>query len=142
MRGVFLFLILGLCLPAWSYPGGSAVSLGSNPLFAHGGSVGVNTDVTVFTAPADQIMVITDISCELSLMVRIKTDTGAVLGEYGIGMPDLYNHPGNAQGYSFQSGLPVQPTQALVIETESAYRECDTSTYRLRYTLSGYSAQP
>jgi hypothetical protein len=111
----------------------------------------VNTDVTVFTAPADQIMVITDISlgitqtsrsCELSLMVRIKTDTGAVLGEYGIGMPDLYNHPGNAQGYSFQSGLPVQPTQALVIETESAYRECDTSTYRLRYTLSGYSAQP
>ncbi len=151
MRSVFLILFLGLGLPAWSYPSGPAVSLGSNPVFAHGGNVGLDSNVTIFTAPSDQIMVITDVSlgitqtarsCEASLMVRLKTDTELVLAEFGVGMPDLYNHPGNTQGYSFQSGLPVQPGQALIIQTETAYRECSSAYYQVRYTVSGYRAQP
>jgi hypothetical protein len=144
-----LALLPGLAL---AYPGATAVSLGSNPVFSHGGNMGVEAEsTTVFTAPADQVQVITDVSlgitqtsrsCELSVTVRLKNDLDEVLAEFAIGMPDLYNHPGNTQGYHFVSGLAVNPGQSLVIETERSYRECDASSYRLRYTLAGYRAQP
>ncbi len=136
---------------ASAYPGGTAVSLGSNPLFSHGGNMGPTDSSTVFSAPSDQIMVITDVTlgltqaarnCEMSLSVTLKTSTEDVLAEFAIGMPDLNNHPGTAQGYHFVSGIPILPGQSLVIETTEKYAECSSSIYRLRYTLAGYSAQP
>jgi len=151
MRILWLIPIVALATPAGAYPGGTSVSLGTNPVFAHGGNLGIAANTTVFTAPADQIKIVTDItlgltqtsrSCELSLTVRLKTDEDVVLAEFGVGMPDLYNHPGSAQGYHFQSGLPLAAGQSLIVETETAYQECSSSYYRLRYTISGYSAQP
>ena len=152
MRGILtLLLFFGSCT-ALAYPGTPAVSLGTNPIFSYGGNMGIETETTtVFLAPVDQIMVITDIalgmtqtsrSCEVMVAVQLLNGADDVLAEFAIGMADLYNHPGNAQGYHFNSGIPVQPTDTLRLKTTRTYRECSAETYQLRYTIAGYKAQP
>jgi hypothetical protein len=152
MSTLLTFLLLFAPSVALAYPGATAVSLGTNPVFSHGGNMGIETETTtVFLAPSDQIMVITDIalgmtqtsrSCEVMVAVQFLNDADEVLGEFAIGMADLYNHPGTAQGYHFNSGIPIQPGDSLRLKTTRTYRECGAETYQLRYTISGYKAQP
>lgn len=152
MRSLLTALLFFGTSTARAYPGTSAVSLGTNPVFSYGGNMGIETETTtVFLAPVDQIMVITDIalgmtqtsrSCEVMVAVQLMNDADEVLAEFAIGMADLYNHPGNAQGYHFNSGIPIHPADTLRVKTTRTYQECSSDTYRLRYTVSGYKAQP
>ena len=129
---------------AIGYPAGAAVSMGTNPVLAVGGVVSSGTD-DLFTAPADQDVVVTDVwltmanrSC--SADVQFTTTGDATLSRlkvfsyfYEATYEATNSHPGSIQ-HSFGSGLPLPAGQTLRI-TESG--GCS-----IAYTVSGYYAQP
>ena len=64
-----------------AFPQGPNVSIGSNPLFSFGGTVS-NGTTTVFAAPSDQMMIVTDLilstnneSCTSDLTLAISSGT-------------------------------------------------------------------
>ena len=73
---------------AIGYPAGAAVSLGSNPLWTYGGSLrsasSSDTPTTLFDAPSDQDMVLTDLSLGSTdagaYPIGLLLDDGTVLG--------------------------------------------------------------
>ncbi len=137
---------------AIGYPAGSVVSYGSNPVVAIGGTI---TDVgssTLFTAPADQSIVITDVALGLSISdsyvcygryrVELRTGGGDVLGVYAIGGSEATRHPSESTNISYSSGLPVPPGESLEIQVSEVLRNCSGSASTTTYSLSGYYAQP
>jgi hypothetical protein len=129
---------------AIGYPAGPAVSAGSNPVLAIGGTISSAT-ADLFTAPGDQDVVVTDVwltianrSC--SSDVLIATSAGATVATiklfsyfYESTYEATNSHPSSVQ-HSFGSGLPLPAGQTLQI-TESG--GCSVA-----YTISGYYAQP
>ncbi len=150
--GLALALGLSIRMPlASGYPGGSSVSLGSNPVFSYGGSVSKGGSGTVLTAPSDMDMVVTDVSlgmfapsdhyCKQVLSVQLRRDDGTVLGQYPVLM-DIYRHGiSSNQTVNMQSGLRVPAGESLTLAVEEgAHETC--SSGRVDYALSGYYAQP
>ena len=148
---VALSICLGLSVQitdAIGYPA-SAVSLGENPVFSTGGSVGPGATETALIAPEGMDYVITDLSlgvysthhyCKQLLGVRLSLDDGTVLGRYGA-LLDVYRHGGLwSRDVSMNSGIRVPAGQNLNISTEVGATEGCTGQ-RLDYTLSGYTAQ-
>jgi hypothetical protein len=130
-----------------AFPQGANVSMGSNPLFSFGGTVSNNT-TTLFTAPSDQIMVVTDIllsmtqdSCKST--VSFTTTSGLTLGTINLHSKQIdtggsYNRaaltgPTQTQ-HAFNSGLPLSIGDTLEI--------IESGNCGVGYTVSGYYAQP
>jgi hypothetical protein len=116
---------------AIGYPAGSAVSLGSNPVWSVGGTPSATETLT---APADQDMIITDVHYsntdggDLTLDMQIS---GTTVGAF------ISDHWYDRALTSLQSGIRVPAGETMTM-TFSAYYGLDRS----RYTLSGYYAQP
>ncbi len=129
------------------YPSGAAVGYGQNPLVAQGGSLSGDS-VEVFTAPSDQVIVVTDLLISTSgsdgyaactPVVELNTSGGQLLGRYRIASYTSYVSavnftPANVS-HSFVSGLPVPPGETLTISGA-------TSTCTVDFSVSGYFAQP
>ncbi len=126
---------------ATAFPTGPSVGYGSNPVFAIGGRL-TNTTLEIATAPADQLMVITDVVLSLDYGnycysdVDLTTSGGETLSAYSFGRWEIYN--GGQQDkitHAYLSGLPVPPGETLSIsDTDS---DCGLS-----YSISGYYAHP
>jgi len=142
-----LAVALGFSLassPAIGYPAGAAVSSGTNPVLAVGGVISSSTD-DLFTAPADQDVVVTDVwltmnnrSC--SADIELTTTGGATVSTlkvfsyfYESTYEATNTHPGSIQ-HSFGSGLPLPAGETLQISESGG---CSVA-----YTVSGYYAHP
>ena len=136
--GIHLVLITGLALalgfsiastPAVGYPT-TAISYGSNPLWATGGQVVTGTTGTVFTAPAEYDAVLTDIAIDVDNYARVslKLSDGTVVSRHqildSVGMVDR----------SLVSGIKIPAGQSLQMQHEWGYT--------VYYSISGYYGQP
>jgi hypothetical protein len=128
-------------LPATGYPAGATVSLGSNPLWSEGGTIGSGTtDLPIVTAPADQALVVTDLlvsgecnSCNVQVVLKAGSRTIGSVRLYSYATGGNYSSSPRWIGHSFSSGLVVPAGETLTMST---------TEYRIDYTLSGYYAQP
>jgi hypothetical protein len=164
-----LFLITGLALglgytmassSATGYPAGAAVSAGSNPVVSAGGSVIHGSDEVVLTAPSDQALVLTDvllasytdIDCKRTHHTTIQSSSGEVLGEFETSSAFIYKYydvesdGGLMVSHRFGSGLVVAPGETVSLSVSQtgqySYVGCSSSDYGVRYSVSGYLAQP
>ena len=124
--------------PAVGYPAGAAISTGSNPLWTYGGEVSTGgVGVTVFTAPADQDMVLTDISLstdyDFDIAPSLLLDDGTELGYWVINGMRSASHTAAPVHMSMNSGIRIPQGRSLQINSGGSV---------LRYSLSGYYAQP
>jgi hypothetical protein len=129
---------------AQALPQTQNISLGSNPLFTLGGTIS-NTTTTLFTAPNDQMMVITDIiltmnsnSCGSTL--ELTNSNATTLSMFKL---HSYNHLGGYRAaqsqvssiqHAFNSGISVNPNDSLDIS--------ESGSCNVAYTISGYYAHP
>ena len=121
---------------AVGYPSGAAVSVGTNPLWTYGGETsGFST--TVFTAPADQDMVLTDLSLstdyDYDIAPRLTLDDGTELGYWVINGSRAASHTSGAVNFAMTSGIRIPQGQSLVFYPSGA---------TVRYSFSGYYARP
>jgi hypothetical protein len=145
---------------AMGYPGGAMVSYGGDPVVSAGGSVGDTTTTTLFTAPADQDIVITDmvltvndtnVYCTTSYTASLVTDAGATLGTTSVGLSRQPQGGGYAAGsYSryhpfvpiqMHSGVRVPAGQSVDLSvTRRMENNCDSP--QMHYLVSGTYVQP
>jgi F0F1-type ATP synthase assembly protein I len=139
--------------PAQGYPAGAAISSGSNPVVSTGGRLtGDGGSLTVFTAPAEHDLIVTDVvltgavtgyDCRGQVSVQLKrADTAETLARFTV---DNRTHDYSQSGLvdsHFVSGIVVPAGVNLALETSLNYHTCSTSYYHVDYTLSGYLAQP
>ena len=137
-----MFIILW-SLQAWASP---TTNTGINPIVSSAGG----TSGTLFVAPSDQIIVISDVvlsatgnngndnSCVSHIQISISS--GDIIGDFRLSS-DGYD--GRAVGgqqtpsnimHSFRSGLPVPVSETASISISG---QCSIS-----YTISGYYAKP
>ena len=154
-----IVLLLG-GLTAWTfspgnavgYPAGSAISTGSNPVTANGGRLPYSGgSETVFTAPADQNIVVTDVvltgvitsyDCRAQSSVILSTPSGPHLARFSVDMRTYSQSSTGVVTAHYQSGLPVAAGESLTIETSSNFTSCSSSDLAVDYSISGYLAQP
>ena len=129
---------------AIGYPAGSAVSLGANPVWSVGGTIGGEI-VTVLTAPLDQAGVVTDVAITsrgsdpicFSTVTLLAPD-GTIAAQYRVQAKTHSTSsaawPGTSVVQSLSSGIAVAPGDTLRIS--------EAGTCTVSYTLSGYYAQP
>jgi hypothetical protein len=127
----------------------AAVSLGANPVWSVGGTLGEDI-VTVLTAPSDQAAIMTDValtatghagSYPCTTTVTLLDDDATISAAY-----QLASYTRSSSGswaptsvvQSLSSGIAVAPGDTLRISVAST---C-TSSFAAAYTLSGYYAQP
>ncbi len=143
---------------ASGYPS-SAISRGTNPVMAAGGSTSMPTSgtatATLVTAPTDQDIIVTDLaisgtsdwsSCSERWPVSLSTSEGTNVGEYtaGIGSTNDYSFPKELELH-LVAGIRVPAGESLQLST---YRDewggsCSWSrTATIRWAISGYHAQP
>ena len=146
--------------PAAGYPAGPAVSVGSNPVVSAGGSIVTGESDAVLTAPGDQDLILTDliltsyslISCKRTHSNTLVLSSGEVLGHFetssGNSMRyyDYETDSGMSIAHSFSAGLRIPAGETLtlsVTETGNYGSSCgSSSSYGVRYSVSGYLAQP
>ena len=162
-----LSLTLGLVLTsgeAIGYPAGAAISGASNPVVSIGGTAySTEPAKPLLIAPADQVLVVTDVvltstsnmTCKRSHKSELSTSSGAVVGQFetSSGIVSTYAHywaiasDGTNITHTYDSGLRLDPGETLflgVIETDSYTHDgCDSpGSHGVRYSISGYYAQP
>ena len=115
---------------------GPMVVSGNNPIVSKGGSRGSSaTEETLFTAPSDQVINITDIDFTVyygsyGCYPTLKTSSGDVLGSWFVRQDEN-------MVISKSSGLIVPAGESLIISGT-----CGHSSNRLYYSISGhYAAQ-
>jgi hypothetical protein len=145
---------LGLSLSssdAIGYPAGAAVSLGSNPVTSTGGSLEPWSTTEIATAPADADLVLTDLilgvtssnyGCRASFAVHVEDDLGQVLGVFGLSRGELTQTEPTSLVSNFNSGIRVAAGRTASIRVDSHYDNCGSSYWQIRYTATGYHAQP
>jgi len=149
---------------AVGYPGGAAISKGENPIYSTGGKVEFNVDSPttasgIVTAPTDQELVITDVYfsmgsghsyCAMRAEVDLLIDGEQVAAYAPISpMANLsYNvfllSRDNQQTLASGIRIPAGSTLDFRLDDFDSFgSHCDGDYGQtLRYTLSGYYAQP
>ena len=126
---------------AAAFPQGPSVSYGSNPVLSVGGSIS-SAGTTLFTAPSDQMIVISDLLLTMnnhncSSTINLVTSSGDTLATVDLlSYFNAFQHysrtnsqPTSIQ-HSFRSGLPISPGDSIEIVESGG---CDVA-----YTVSGY----
>jgi len=138
---------------ASGYPVGSAVSLGSNPIFSAAGELTGSSTASIGTVPSDQTLIITDVilssgngdaSCYANTAVSIQAD-GVDQGRFSVG---VVHDTRSASSWnpqlvaSLQSGIRLPPGSTIQIVTDQRYAFwCESGVFHVDYTVSGYYAQ-
>ena len=120
---------------AVGYPAGAAVSMGTNPLWSHGGTTS-SSGIVLFSAPSDRDMVLTDLS--LSAQYPYSTKVGVVVGgstagHWIVSGKSSQAYQVSAHSMAMTSGIRVPAGQDLQLTTEGI---------DISYAMSGYYAQP
>ena len=141
-------LILSIGFVFHGYPNaraynGPSVNLGNNPVVSMGGS----SAGTLFTAPSDQMIVISDIVLTASGSsswqpctsdVEINSQAGTTLGSFKMTSDsngsEGATHGGSTISHAFVGGIPVPAGENVTIAISG---NCS-----VRYLVSGYYAQP
>jgi hypothetical protein len=140
-----------------AYPGGAAVSYGSNPVWAVGGYVNGDDTREIRTAPADQTLIVTDVhltmsdddmgwDCMAKWVIDLETG-GSSLGSFALQQSrhhsggDSFTPGQTVANATFSSGLPVPAGQALSLVVDQVGTTGCTGEVRVHYTISGYIAQ-
>ena len=132
---------------SFALPQGPSVNVGSNPIFSYGGTIS-NSTTTLFTAPSDQTMIVTDVVLTMAEQtctstITLNTSAGNVssfklyskfysAGD-GYGRSATSIEP-KSISHSFNSGVPISLSDSLDIVESGG---CNVS-----YTVSGYYAHP
>ena len=129
---------------AQAIPSTQTISYGSNPVFSVGGVIS-NASSTVITAPADQMMVVTDVVLSMNnntctSQVNFTDSSGTVVSSFKLhsklrdsGYGATHAGPSSIQ-HAFNSGIPVAALDMLTI--------AESGSCAVAYTLSGYYARP
>jgi hypothetical protein len=167
--GLIATLALGLGFSlasseAIGYPAGSAISFRDNPVVSIGGTAYSDEAAKIlFTAPADQDLIITDVvlsstsnlKCQRTHKTEISTSSGDVLGQFETssgytrtwGSSWGASSDGRAIAHSYEAGLRVAAGDTLlvgVVQTDLYTVDgCGSvGSYGVRYSVSGYHSQP
>ena len=85
-------------------------------------------------------------SCDGELSVSLSDSSGTALAEYVVVRPEFGNnsasHSGAVITVTLNSGIPLAPNETLQVATQLLNQACTYTSYQLRYTVSGYYAQP
>ncbi len=149
---------------AVGYPAGSAISFHNNPVVSIGGTAYSDEAAKVlFTAPADQDLIITDVVigstsnllCQRTHKTEISTSSGDVLGQFETssgytktrGSSWGTSSDGRSVNHSYVAGLRVAAGETLLVGVEQSglytVDSCDSSdSHGVRYSISGYHSQP
>ena len=143
---------------AVGYPAGAAVSMGSHPVFSVAGTINSGETPLLVTTGADQDLIITDVQLQLSDIddgfdcmtkwhVELQADS-AVVGSWALRQ---YRHFSDGDSYtpgaayidsSYRSGIRVSGGSELVLSATRTNSSSCSGGSDVRYTLSGYYAQP
>ena len=131
------------------------ISYGQNPIINIGGTAYDNETKTIFTAPSNQDIIVTDIVLTSSSgSVRCKTShksefilsTGPILGQFETETGYYNGTHGGSTGlsiqHSFQSGIRIPAGTDLtffVTQTDTYGNNCGVTG--VRYMIAGYYAQ-
>ena len=135
----------------------SSVGYGQNPVVAIGGTAYSGETKTLFTAPSDQDIIVTDLvlssyspmSCKRNHKSELILTSGAILGQFethsSISRGSYSSSVGMSIQHAFSSGIRIPAGDSLTIfVTETGYdgASCGgSSSYGVRYMVSGYNAQ-
>jgi len=149
-----LIVLAGLPI-AEAHPGGSAISLGSNPIRSATGEI--DLDVTtyatgVISAPSDQDLVLTDIILGMALenngakitgTIVLEDGSGTRLAGYAVrsGSVDQTYSVGVSQQYAGPTGIVVPAGSSVTIRWQRLDGDMELY-FNVMYTLSGYLVQP
>ncbi|MCP4816769.1 MAG: hypothetical protein GY888_30015, partial [Planctomycetaceae bacterium] len=149
--GVLATMALGPS-SAEGYPAAASVSYGHNPVMASGGSLPMGESITVFSAPADQDIIITDVVltpdaadyyCMAGIQFRLALGSGASVGTYSMQIKSDYD-----RGYTsfsqnviaqYASGIRIPAGDSLQASADFRYEySCDSGSISVSYAMSGY----
>lgn len=151
---------LGLAMStgtAIGYPAGPSVSSGSNPIVSSGGLVYAGESTTVFTAPADQDVIVTDVllssnssgQCLRAHQSTLTLSSGTVVGKFDTSSSwikqyyDWDSSAGLSVNHTYGSGLRVPAGESLSLSaTQTSAGGACSGTYGVAYSLSGYHSRP
>jgi hypothetical protein len=150
-------VVLGATLTSANALPSASIGYGQNPLVSIGGTTYDGETKVLFTAPADQDIIIKDIvltsssnmTCKRAHKSEFILGSGAVLGQFETSSASSNGSYGMAGGisvqHSFASGLRVPAGDTLTfMVTQSATNgsSCGGNTvYGVRYMVAGYYAQ-
>jgi len=145
---------------AVGYPAGGAVSMGTNPIVSSGGVVYVSGSTTLFEAPIDQDVIITDIiltsqsnlECKRSHRTELSLGSGESVASFitsaaaGRRYYDYDSSSGGSIQHSFGAGLRVAAGEVVrmaVFQSAAQGDYCSSAdSYGVHYAITGYHAQP
>jgi hypothetical protein len=146
---------LGAASTAEAHPGGSAISLGSNPIRSASGEV--DLDVTtyaanVISAPSGQDLVLTDIilgmaqenaGAKITGTIVLEDGSGTRLAGYAVRAASVDQNfiVGVSQQYAGPTGIVVPAGSSVTIRWQRLDGDLD-GYFNVMYTLSGYLVQP
>lgn len=140
---------------AIGYPGGAAVSSGSNPIRSATGHWDLtgptDSESGVISAPEGHDLVLTDImvgltqndqGCWASGRFQLKDSSGVEVATIPIHNGHMYNAQNRPLQLKFDSGIRVPAGTVLDAEWNFVVHNCSMSSYDLSYVLSGYLSTP
>jgi hypothetical protein len=153
---VAVVLFLGFLSPtASAYPAGATVSTGFNPIRSVAGVLNLGTSTTVvdvIAAPADQDLILTEVSLGIavtgnSVMFsgygKLIGSDGLTYAVYSSASGRLYDGmPTPSLQYVGPTGVRIPAGVSLTLEWVSTYTSHSLVNYHWAYTLGGYLAQP
>ena len=162
--GLVATLALGLGVSVASsdavgYPAGPAGSMGQNPIVTSGGTVNAGGSATLFSAPADQDLIITDIvltsgstiTCKREHRTELSHSGGGTLGHFVTSSASgrQYNQYDSSSAtaiqHAFGSGLRVPAGSSVTLtvqQTAAQGPSCGVDTdYGVSFAVAGYLAQ-
>ena len=144
---------------AVGYPAAAAISGGVNPVQSFAGNIPGTGSTSLFTVPAEQDFIVTDISfaatstdtdCMDMIDAQLTTESGAI-AVYDLSTRYCYSSncysDGAHVGLSLTSGLRVPSGSTLNLETNLynswTWSGCSSGRdTKVKYTVAGYYAQP
>jgi hypothetical protein len=142
--------------PALAYPGGTAISSGSNPVRSAAGRLNLATETTatdVLSAPADHDLILTDISLGVPMSsastsysgyAEIQGSDGVKYGVYTLtsGRVEIYGTPVGSVQFAGRTGLRIPAGVSISVNWVFTFNSHSVSNYLFTYTLAGYLAEP
>lgn len=157
LLGITFGVVIGVGIQQVQALPGTSIGYGQNPLVSIGGSAYDAETKVLFTAPADQDIIVKDliltsfsnINCKRGHKSELILGSGAVLGQFETSN-GAYSNSDNTMSnglsiqHAFAGGLrvPAGDTLTFVVTQTDVDGYCPNSnSYGVRYMVSGYYAQ-
>ena len=128
---------------AVGYPAGAAVSMGTNPIWSEGGALNGVSSTTILIVDGDRTAIVSDVvlttagNCGGGMLIDLETADGGIVASFATATDSSGTDWAPSQvSHAFSAGVPVAAGETLTLSMEGG------ASCRLRYTLSGYYAQP